>query len=145
MVFFHESPSFLFGHHKHLTTVLRLLVWFGYDTFFIPKVTISIWKSQHLTKGRRLMVWFGLVFLEILKSMGWYGFFYGFLVVWYLFHQCFILICSNIFFFKCCFTKDLIFTFEKTSLISVSVSGWLKCSVCVDLRKKKDTIKLINV
>jgi hypothetical protein len=38
--------------------------------------------------------------------------------------------------------KDLIFTFEKTSLISVSVSGWLKCSVCVDLRGKKgkDTI-----
>ncbi len=38
--------------------------------------------------------WFGDFFLELsLKSIGWYGFFYGFLVVLNLFHQMF---CSKL-------------------------------------------------
>jgi hypothetical protein len=39
-----------------------------------------------------------------LKSMCWYGFLTGF----NLFHQCFILICTNIYSIKCCFIKDFL-------------------------------------
>ncbi len=42
---------------------------------------------------------FAVFFLRFLKSLGWYGFFKGFLVVWNLFHP-------NLKFNKCCFIKD---------------------------------------
>ncbi len=48
------------------------------------------------TSGSRIF------FLRFLKSIGWYGFSYGFLPVLNLFHQCFILICTNIHSIKCC-------------------------------------------
>ncbi len=41
-------------------------------------------------------------FLRFLKSLGWYGFSYGFLAVLNLFHQWIILICTNIQLIKCC-------------------------------------------
>ena len=44
-------------------------------------------------------------------SAGWYSFFYGFLVLLYLFHHCFIVTRTNIHFIKCCFIKDLLWKY----------------------------------
>ncbi len=47
-----------------------------------------------------------IFFTRFLKSIGWNGFSYGFLVVLYLsISSLFHLICSNIHFIKCCFFK----------------------------------------
>jgi hypothetical protein len=35
--------------------------------------------------------WFAKFFLKVLKSIGWYGFSYGFVVVLNVFHHCFLL------------------------------------------------------
>jgi hypothetical protein len=47
------------------------------------------WKSQRFGKNLEA---FGsrIFFLKFLKSTGWYGFSYGFLVVLKPFHQCFV-------------------------------------------------------
>ncbi len=47
-----------------------------------PGVLLSFWNWQ---KSRGF--WFADFFLKLLKSIGWYGFSYGFLVVLNLFHQ----------------------------------------------------------
>ncbi len=44
-------------------------------------------------------------------SAGWYSFSYGFLVLLYLFHHCFIVTRTQIHFVKCCFIKT---SFEST-------------------------------
>jgi hypothetical protein len=63
-------------------------------------------EKTDLAKASTLSV-HGLFFLRFLKSIGWFGFSYGFLVVLNLFHQCFILICTNIHSIKYCIMKDL--------------------------------------
>jgi hypothetical protein len=57
---------------------------------FFPKVLAFFWKSQTFDT---ILETFGLVwfFMRFKKSLSWYGF-DTFLVVLYLFHQCFILI-----------------------------------------------------
>ncbi len=65
---------------------------------FFPK-SPSFLFGNHKTFDKS-SVWF---FWRFLKSIGWYGISYGFLVVLYLFRLCFILICTNIHFIKCRF------------------------------------------
>ncbi len=74
-------------------------VWFSF-----PQSQLSFWKSQTFEKSLQTfgLVWF---FLRFFKSICWYGFFYGFFVVLYLFHQCFIFLCTNIHFIKCYLSK----------------------------------------
>ncbi len=53
---------------------------------FFLEIT-NIWqKSQD--------IWFGF-FVQVLKSIGWCGFSYGFLVVLNVFHQCFVSLILN--------------------------------------------------
>jgi hypothetical protein len=66
-----------------------------------PSLWIFLCKSQRFSESLET---FGsrVFFLRFFKSIGWYGFSYGFLTVLNLFHQCFILICTNIHSIKCC-------------------------------------------
>ncbi len=54
-----------------------------------PRVRFSFWKSQTFAKS---IVTFGFAdfLLEFWKSIGWYGFSEGLLVVLNVFHQCFV-------------------------------------------------------
>ncbi len=58
--FLSQSPSFLFGNYKHLTEVLRLLVWFGRVMVFFPKVLAFFLKITNICQ-KSWDFWFGLV------------------------------------------------------------------------------------
>jgi hypothetical protein len=80
-----------------------------------PRVWILFGNHKVVAKVSRLLVR-GFFFFIFLKSKGWYGFSYGFLAVLkLLFHQCFILICTNIHRIKtgdCDSTADKIYRFS---------------------------------
>ncbi len=62
---------------------------------------VFLCKSKRLGKSLKT---FGsqIFFLRFLKSIGWHGFSYGFWAVLKMFHQCFILINTNIHSIICC-------------------------------------------
>jgi hypothetical protein len=54
-----------------------------------PMLWFAFWKLQTFGKSlETLCSW--ILFLRFLKSLGWYEFFYGYLVVLNVFHQCFV-------------------------------------------------------
>jgi hypothetical protein len=54
-----------------------------------PWVWFSCWESRTLGESLKLFG-LGISFLRFLKSTGWYGFSYGFLLVLNVFHQCLV-------------------------------------------------------